>query len=74
MNLITALTLSLIAVIGGCKGLSMYLTEKAKEDSAAHYAAVAEKKDQALANACAKGQTGIVLYYKGVYCAVNKKV
>lgn len=31
MNLITALTLSLVAVIVGCQGLSMYLTEKAKK-------------------------------------------
>lgn len=73
MNFFTALTFSLVAVLGGCKGLSVYLTEKAKEDSAAHYAAVAEKKDQALESACAKGQTGVVLYYKGVHCATNKK-
>lgn len=73
MNFVTAFALTLTVFLMGCKGLSMYLTDKAKEDSAAHYIDVAAKKDQALAKACAAGQTGVVIYYKGVHCAMNKK-
>lgn len=74
MNILTSLVLSFVVVIMGAKGLSMYLTDKAKEESAAHYTSVAAKKDQARAKACTAGQTGVVLYYKGVHCAANKKV
>lgn len=73
MNIITALVLSLAVVIMGAKGLSMCLTDKAKEESAAKYEQQVIDKDKRLASACAAGQTGVIVYYKGVDCASNRK-
>lgn len=73
MNFITLITLSLVVVLAGGKALSIHLTEQAKAESSAKYEQRAIDRDDMLTKACAAGQTGVVSYYKGVYCSDNVK-
>lgn len=69
--LITTLAVFFAVVMVGGKVLAVELNKRAAEASKAAYAQRAADRDTRLTEACAKGQTGVVLYYKGVDCTAN---
>jgi len=71
--LLAAVSIILVSVAIGGNVLALHLNEQARIESAAKYDQRAIDRDNRLSKACAAGQTGVVSYYKGVFCADNYK-
>lgn len=72
MKILFTLVLSAIVVYTASQVLDVHLTEQARIASAERYQKQKTEHDKRMSEACAKGQTGVVLYYKGVDCGANK--
>lgn len=68
MKAIISMVLCFFAVIASVKTLGIYLDHQQAADNKARHEARAVAEDKRLSDACDKGQTGIVIYYKGKHC------
>lgn len=71
MKIAFALIVSAFVVYTASQFIDMHLTEQARIASAERYKTQKAESDKRLSEACAKGKTGIVLYYKGVDYTAN---
>lgn len=56
-------------VIMSAEGTRAYINDNTAKATQATQVARAVAQDARLADACAKGQTGVILFYKGTNCA-----
>lgn len=69
MKALAALLIATACIVLATEGARAYLDARATTNAQAAHAARAVAQDARLTDACAKGQTGVVLYYKGKHCA-----
>lgn len=68
MNVIQGLLIGFCVFCVGLKCFGLYLDEQAKVAAHNRHVAYVASEDARLRDACAKHQTGIVIYYKGKFC------
>lgn len=68
-----ALTMIMLfgSIFAAAEGYRAYATVKQTADNKARYEQQMKDRDVAMTKACVAGQTGVVLYWKGVNCAKN---
>lgn len=59
------------SVIASAEAYRAFSDIKQAQDNKARYSQAKFDRDEKMAKACAAGETGVVLYYKGVNCAKN---
>lgn len=68
MKAFTILTLTFAMIMIGTQCLRTYVDDASSERATAKHAQADLVRDARLADACAKGQTGVVLFHKGIQC------
>lgn len=69
MKAFTILPLTFVMIMIGTQCLRTYLDDASSARAIAKHEQQQQENDARLADACAKGQTGVVLFHKGAHCA-----